>query len=261
MSSTTAARAAANRANAQHSTGPRTPEGKARSSQNALKHGCFSRNLERAAERLGEDRAEFDNFAAELTAEYQPEGPEETMLVDRMAALWWRMQRLAAQQQAYLAERLKAAIPLMALKEAEGPSLLEARLDRMLRAARKDLLAHQAWRLSATERRVAALRRHMDAESTARRIADHAQERQIIEARESQATQERLVRLLAQQEDRAQQEAERAAREAPEPAAAESAMPQPTPEQVSTPESARRNAHGPVLASEPHPRPGVESAA
>ena len=189
------ARLAANRANAQHSTGPRTPEGKARSSLNALKHGLFSRHFDLAAGPLKEDRAEFDAFAAELAAEYQPEGTEETVLVDRMAALWWRLQRLAAQQQTYLADRLPGYVPLVALEESEACTLMEARLDRMLRAARKDLLARQGWRTGATARRVAAQRRQWDAEKDERLLA--------MEAREWQATQERLARTRAQQEDRA----------------------------------------------------------
>jgi hypothetical protein len=202
-----AARLAANRANAQHSTGPRTPAGKARSSLNALKHGCFSRHLERAAGALGEDRAEFDALLAGLTAEYAPEGPEETLLVDRMAALWWRMQRLAAQQQAYLAERLKGAIPLAALEESEASSLLEARLDRMLRAARKDLLARQAWRSGAAERRVAALRRQADAEVAERALA--------IEAREWHAMQERIAQARARRDAEGAAAGEAASENAP----------------------------------------------
>jgi hypothetical protein len=194
-----AARAAANRANAQLSTGPRTPEGKARSSINALKLGLFSRQLDLAAERLGEDSAEFAALHADLTAEYRPEGRDESMLVDRMAALWWRLQRLAAQQQTYLAERLKAANPLMALKESEVCSLHEARLDRMLRATRKDLLARQGWRLGATERRVTALRRTWEAEKAERRLAS--------EAHDWQAAQARVAAARAQDAERAAYEA------------------------------------------------------
>ena len=37
----------ANRNNAKRSTGPGTPEGKARSSQNTLKHGLFARDTVR----------------------------------------------------------------------------------------------------------------------------------------------------------------------------------------------------------------------
>ena len=40
----------ANRRNAQRSTGPTTPEGKARSSRNAETHGAYARELQRAAE-------------------------------------------------------------------------------------------------------------------------------------------------------------------------------------------------------------------
>jgi hypothetical protein len=216
------ARAAANRANARHSTGPRTPEGKAISSLNALKHGGFSRHLGLAAEPLHEDRAEIEAFAAELAAEYQPDGPEETILVDRMAALWWRLQRLAAQQQVYLAERVKAAIPLAAVAEAEASSLQEARLDRMLRAARKDLLARQAWRLGATARRVAARRREWEAEMDERGLD-----------RDQREWQERMARMRAQQA---------------EPAAAEG----------EAPETAPRGGNGtqPGLGTEPIPRNG-----
>src|SRR5579871_4200197 len=43
---TSTARAAANAANAQHSTGPRTEAGKARSSRNAVSHGlCSQQNF------------------------------------------------------------------------------------------------------------------------------------------------------------------------------------------------------------------------
>ena len=43
--STSSAQLAANAANAQHSTGPRTSEGKNRSSQNASKHGLTAREV------------------------------------------------------------------------------------------------------------------------------------------------------------------------------------------------------------------------
>ncbi|MHB9026646.1 MAG: hypothetical protein ACYC7E_21145, partial [Armatimonadota bacterium] len=58
----------ANRQNAQHSTGPRTPEGKARSSMNALKHGFFAKE----ALLPQEDAAEFTTFADALRDDLQP---------------------------------------------------------------------------------------------------------------------------------------------------------------------------------------------
>jgi hypothetical protein len=56
---------AANRANASHSTGPRTSEGKARSAQNSRKHGFTATNF--AVVRL-EELEEVAHLRADLIA-------------------------------------------------------------------------------------------------------------------------------------------------------------------------------------------------
>jgi hypothetical protein len=80
----------ANRRNAQLSTGPRTPEGKARSAANALKHGLTAQNLLIPSE----DPQQFVTFAAALRAELNPQGDLENMLVDRIIGDYWRLQRV-----------------------------------------------------------------------------------------------------------------------------------------------------------------------
>ena len=64
---------AANRRNARKSTGPRTPDGKAQSSRNAVRHGILARNLML----VGEFRQEFDQLYAEYFHHYQPSKPAE----------------------------------------------------------------------------------------------------------------------------------------------------------------------------------------
>jgi hypothetical protein len=84
-----AAQAMANRRNAMKSTGPRTPEGKASSSQNRLAHGlCSSTLLIR-----GESQAEFDALLAEVRDAYRPATPEEQMLTDQLSESQWRLNR------------------------------------------------------------------------------------------------------------------------------------------------------------------------
>ena len=85
-------RAAINRANAQHSTGPRTPEGKARSSRNALAHGLSSRN----ALMPFEDQAAYELHCRQFLDEYQPATPTETQLVQELADTAWRLNRVPA---------------------------------------------------------------------------------------------------------------------------------------------------------------------
>ncbi len=82
-------RAEVNRANAQHSTGPKSIAGKLRSSQNSFQHGLYSKQLIVP----GEDPAEFDHLRATLRNEHQPADTTEEILVDELAQHFWRMRR------------------------------------------------------------------------------------------------------------------------------------------------------------------------
>jgi hypothetical protein len=90
----TKAQIAANRRNAEKSTGPRTDEGKAAVAQNAVKHGLSGR-LDVIK---GEDQAEFDQHRAAFLAELAPAGAVETMLVERIVSLSWRLDRVERMQ-------------------------------------------------------------------------------------------------------------------------------------------------------------------
>ena len=82
-------RADVNRANSQHSTGPTSARGKARSSQNSFKHGLYSQSLILP----DEDPAEFDHLRSTLRDEHQPTNTIEEILVDELAQHFWRMRR------------------------------------------------------------------------------------------------------------------------------------------------------------------------
>jgi hypothetical protein len=90
----TTAQTKANRENAQKSTGPRTEEGKAVVSQNAVKHGLF------AAEAVitGENPADYQAYHDQFLAELAPYGMIEIMLAERIVSLAWRLQRAERMQ-------------------------------------------------------------------------------------------------------------------------------------------------------------------
>src|SRR5512136_3131091 len=96
MVMTTEAQVAANRGNAQKSTGPRTPKGKATVSQNAVKHGL----LARAAVLQGEDWEEYTCYHEELLEESYPDGMQEMELAERIVDLSWRLRRAGRYQNA-----------------------------------------------------------------------------------------------------------------------------------------------------------------
>ena len=79
----------ANRRNAQKSTGPRTAEGKAAVSQNAVKHGL-------TADKdviFSENQADFELYREQILAELDPASPMESMLAERIVSLSWRLKR------------------------------------------------------------------------------------------------------------------------------------------------------------------------
>jgi hypothetical protein len=80
----------ANRQNALKSTGPKTTEGKAAASRNALRHGLLSKDVLLPWED-GEALRELDEG---LRTELHPVGNLENLLVDRIVAAVWRLRRL-----------------------------------------------------------------------------------------------------------------------------------------------------------------------
>ena len=78
-----------NRRNAQRSTGPKTQDGKQRSSQNAVRHGLTAETV------IGplEDPADYRAFELAVTTGYDAETAVERELVLRLASLLWRLRR------------------------------------------------------------------------------------------------------------------------------------------------------------------------
>jgi len=85
---------AANRANAQRSTGPRTPEGKAISRYNALKHGVLAKAIIPDALANLESQEDFDQLLIALGDYFAPSGAMEELLVQQVAVAYWRLARL-----------------------------------------------------------------------------------------------------------------------------------------------------------------------
>jgi hypothetical protein len=99
-------RTRANRANAQHSTGPRTPAGKQRSSLNALRHGLTAAS----AVLPSEDPAAYEDHRRGFFDEYQPATPTESQLVKELADTSWRLNRIPLLEAEVLA-RAAAPVP------------------------------------------------------------------------------------------------------------------------------------------------------
>jgi hypothetical protein len=189
----TEAQIKANQQNSQRSTGPRTAEGKAAVSQNAVKHGLFSsQDVVK-----GENEADFDLFTDKLFAELAPVGAVESMLAERFVSLSWRLRRAERMQNqaievmierdglSPLAKRIKESLPRF-LRDVHddprggGPGLI------LGRAGIDDCANYRTLdRLSIYERRI---------ESSMFRTLDELERRQAMrEIKEREAAKEQFA--------------------------------------------------------------------
>jgi len=125
----TTAQHAANLANSHLSTGPKTEEGKAASSQNSLKHGLTAKT----ALLPGEDPTEYEALTQGMTIDLGPGNTVESSLVTELVDLQWRLQRVP---------RLEATIlsfDIPDFKALNNISLHAARMKRQYSASLKEL--------------------------------------------------------------------------------------------------------------------------
>ncbi len=93
------ARAARNRANAAHSTGPKTEAGKKRSSLNAYRHGLTGHTIILPVE----DLDAYHTFTQKFVVDFKPQSMLEKQLVQSLADTAWRLNRVPALENNLLA--------------------------------------------------------------------------------------------------------------------------------------------------------------
>jgi len=123
---------AANRRNARHATGPKTPQGKATASMNSLRHGL------RASKIIlpGEQQEDFDHIHDGLQNLYQPQDQAEQYLVDQAAIAQWKLVRVEVLEADCFAAGLppEARVPVF-----DRLTQIQGRLERAYFKAYKEL--------------------------------------------------------------------------------------------------------------------------
>jgi len=129
----TFAQFAANRSNAQKSTGPRSAEGKAASRFNALKHGIDAQSIVLP----NEDPAEYEALSRDYHQSIRPRTPEEVFHVETMLRADWQKRRLQLVEgdlyRTVLTESPGATLAAALLSDSPAARLL-ARIQRQLAA-------------------------------------------------------------------------------------------------------------------------------
>jgi hypothetical protein len=124
---------AANRQNAKLSTGPKTEEGKSKTSLNAVKTGLTGRTVLLP----GDDAAAYEQHVASAFAEWKPETDREKALVQSIADTDWRLLRIPTLESAiYALGRLEFAEKFADQPEAVRATLVDGYI---FQTSRRDL--------------------------------------------------------------------------------------------------------------------------
>ena len=151
------AQIAANRRNAEKSTGPQSARGKAAIGRNALSHGLTAARIIC----FDESEADFAAFAEGLRAALEPADPVEAQLAGRIALCAWRLRR-AYRVEAELFNAFRKTQPQFhdteigtvfdcATMQMAALARYETALDRALSQAQRLLERYQARRRAAVE--------------------------------------------------------------------------------------------------------------
>ncbi len=134
----TSAQVTANRANALHSTGPRTEEGKARSAANSFKHGFFSK----AFIVSDDEQADFDTLVASLEQSLRPDDIIAEDLFAQLLHATWNLHRLRRLENEIYAGSVNPLLDDGATQRLELLARHRVRFERSRRAAMKELREH-----------------------------------------------------------------------------------------------------------------------
>jgi hypothetical protein len=97
----------ANRLNAEKSQGPTSPQGRARSSMNALRHGLIARLVVLSSE----DMAAYKAFSKEIVDSLNPQTPVERQFAQTVADNQWRINRIRSIEDGMLSSGHFRSVP------------------------------------------------------------------------------------------------------------------------------------------------------
>lgn len=175
----TPAQVTANQKNAQLSTGPTSPEGKAKSSLNAVKTGLTGHTVLLPAD----DAAAYEGHISRFFATHQPVGDEESNLVQSLADTEWRLLRIPALEYGiYAVGRLEFAAQFPGEDPEVKKHLIEAKIFLAYQRQLNNLSIQESRLRRQREKDTAALRnlQQLRKQQQAKRLTEAA--RQYLQA-------------------------------------------------------------------------------